>query len=227
MNHDRKIQAVIFDMDGVLTDSELLINEAAIRMFREEGLEVKPEDFLPFVGAGEQRYIGGVAEKYHLTMDLKTAKARTYELYLELVPDQLNAFPGATDLVRTCRSNALLVAVASSADDVKVKANLDKIGLPPAYWDAVVTGEEVRNKKPAQDIFIEAAKKLDVFPDECVVVEDAINGVIAAKAAGMSCIAVAHTFPADKLNQADLVREKIALVALTDLTKLTLENQLK
>src|ERR1035441_3340960 len=117
------IRGVIFDMDGVLTDSEPLINAAAIAMFKERGLEVQPSDFLPFVGAGENRYIGGVAEKHHFPLDLAAAKRRTYEIYLQLVPRQLKAFPGATDLVRVCREAGLRLAVASSADEVKISAN--------------------------------------------------------------------------------------------------------
>src|SRR5512133_3243998 len=126
MSAPRKIQAVIFDMDGVLTDSEPLINTAAIAMFREQGLEVKAEDFLPFVGMGEDRYIGGVAEAYHFPLDLAVAKRRTYEIYLALVPTDLRGFPGARELVGGCRQAGLRVAVASSADLVKVRANLDK-----------------------------------------------------------------------------------------------------
>jgi HAD superfamily hydrolase (TIGR01509 family) len=212
------IRGVIFDMDGVLTDSEPLINAAAIGMFREKGLEVQPSDFLPFVGAGENRYIGGVAEKHHFPLDLPAAKRRTYEIYLELVPMQLKAFPGATDLVRACRQAGLRLAVASSADEVKIVANLRQVGMPPETWDAVVTGEDVAAKKPAPDIFLSAATKLSLAPVECVVVEDAVNGVQAAKAAGMRCVAVAQTFPAAQLQSADVVRQDIATVSLTDLT---------
>ena len=116
MSQPSPIRAVIFDMDGVLTDSEPLINAAAIAMFREQGLEVQPDDFLPFVGAGEDRYIGGVAGKYHFPLDLPAAKQRTYEIYLGLVPDALQAFPGATGVVEAGREAGLLVAVAFSAD---------------------------------------------------------------------------------------------------------------
>src|SRR5574341_1959616 len=205
-----KIRAVIFDMDGVLVDSEPLINTAAIAMFREKGLVVQPEDFLPFVGAGEDRYIGGVAELYEFPLDVPAAKQRTYEIYLDLVPARLEAFPGVLTLVQSCRTADLLLAVASSTDEIKVRASLEKIGLPKEFWDAVITGEAVRNKKPAPDVFLAAAGKLDVNPAECVAVEDAVHGVQAAKAAGMRCVAVAQTFSPDRLMGADVIKDGIA-----------------
>jgi HAD superfamily hydrolase (TIGR01509 family) len=211
------IRAVIFDMDGVLVDSEPLINAAAIAMFQEKGLGVQPDDFLPFVGAGEDRYIGGVAEQYGFPLDVPAAKQRTYEIYLDLISARLEAFPGVFDLVYECRTAGLLIAVASSADEIKVRANLDAIGLPLDFWDARVVGEDVKNKKPAPDIFLAAARKLRVRPPECVVVEDAVNGVQAAKSAGMRCVAVATTFPAGQLRAADVVRNQIADVLLSDL----------
>lgn len=217
MTMDNKITAVIFDMDGVLTDSEPLINAAAIAMFKEKGLTVQPDDFLPFVGTGEERYVGGVAEKYHFPLDPVAGKQRTYEIYLDLVPSQLEAFPGVHELVNACRTAGLRVAVASSADRIKVVANLKKIELPPESWDAVVTGENVQHKKPVPDIFLLAAQRLGVAPEQCVVVEDAANGIQAAKAARMRCVAVAQTLPAHQLHEADVVREKIADVALSDL----------
>ena len=211
------VRAVIFDMDGVLTNSEPLINAAAIEMFKEKGLVVQPDDFLPFVGAGEERYVGGVAEKYHFPLDTSAAKQRTYEIYFDLVPSQLEAFSGVNDLVALCRQAELKVVVASSADKIKVAVNLQKIGLPLESWNAVVTGELVKHKKPAPDIFLYAAQSLGISPKECVVVEDAVNGIQAAKAAGMRCVAVAQTFPAERLQEADVVREKISDVQLSDL----------
>ena len=204
-------------MDGVLTDSEPLINAAAIAMFKERGLLVRPEDFLPFVGTGEDRYIGGVADTYHFPLDLPAAKRRTYEIYLDLVPKQLRAFPGATELPRACRDVGLRIAVASSADRIKIEANLKQIGLPCANWDAIVTGEDVASKKPAPDIFLVAAKKLNLPAAQCVVIEDAVNGVQAAKTARMRCVAVAQTFPADRLQAADLVRLSLREVTVADL----------
>ena len=214
-----RTQAVIFDMDGVLTDSEPLLCAAAIAMFREHGVDVRPEDFLPFVGTGEDRYIGGVAERYGVTLDLHAAKGRTYEIYLKELPGRLRAFPGATAFVRQCREAGLRVALASSADWIKVAANLNAIGLPPAEWDVVVTAEDVRHKKPAPDIFLAAARKLGLPPFACVVIEDAVNGIDAALAAGMRCVAVAQSFPASRLSHADRVRTTIADVTLADVTR--------
>jgi len=217
MHHTPGPRAVVFDMDGVLTDSEPLINAAAVAMFREQGLTVQPEDFLPFVGTGENRYLGGVAEKHGFPLDLEASKRRTYQIYLGLVPTQLRAFPGAVELVRHCQRHGLKVAVASSADLIKIEANLRQIGLPPATWDAIVCAEDVEHKKPAPDIFWAAARKLGLAPSDCVVIEDAVNGIQAAKAAGMRCIAVAQSFAAAQLGQADLVRTTIADITWEDL----------
>ena len=206
------LKAVIFDMDGVLTDSEPLICQAAIAMFRELGCAAKPEDFLPFVGTGENRYLGGVAEKYGVRMDLMEAKRRTYEIYLTLVPEHLRAYPGAAELVRACKGKGLKIAVASSADWIKVEANLNKIGLPRSFWDAVVTAENVELRKPHPDLFLAAAKQMGAVPAACVVVEDAPSGIRAARAAGMRCVAVAQTFDASLLSEADVVLPSIAAV---------------
>ncbi len=209
---------IIFDMDGVLTDSEPLINEAAVLMYRELGFAIPPEDFLPFVGTGEDRYIGGVAEKHGITINLPDAKRRTYEIYLELVPQKLKGFPGAVDLVRECRSRGAMTAVASSADQIKVHANLLSIGLNPGEaWDLVVSGEMVERKKPSPDIFQHAARQLGVSPDRCVVIEDAVHGIEAARAAGMWCVAVAQTFPSEQLQGADRVYPSLANLTFDDL----------
>lgn len=212
------VDLVIFDMDGVLTDSEGLINEAAVCFYKELGHDVLPEDFLPFVGTGEDRYIGGVAEKYGISLDLPKAKKRTYEIYLDLVPTKLKAFSGAVRLVKEIRSLGIMTAVASSADKIKVNANLKAIGLLPENdWNLVVSGEMVENKKPAPDIFLYAADSLNVAPSRCVVIEDAVHGIEAALAAGMWCVAVAQTFPEEKLSMANVVYPSLSQLAFDDL----------
>ena len=211
------MRAIIFDMDGVLADSEPLICAAACQMFRERDVTVSPDDFLPFVGAGENRYIGGVAEKHGVALDITEAKARTYAIYLEMVPERLRVFPGAAELVTECRARGWLTAVASSADRVKVEANLRKVGLPWDTWPAIVTAEDVERRKPDPAIFLTAAARLGIAPEHCTVIEDAVNGIAAAKAADMRCVAVATTFPAAALAAADSVRPSIAEIKPEDL----------
>lgn len=212
--------ALVFDMDGVLTDSEPIICAAATAMFAEHGITVQPEDFHPFVGAGENKYVGGVAAKYGLHLPVEELKARTYALYLAMVPGRLQAFPGVHALIAAARAAGYQVAVASSADLIKVNANLIEIGLPPSGFDAVITAEKAVNKKPAPDIFLAAARELGRRPSECVVVEDAINGVEAARAAGSPVIAVCTSFPADRLTAANLVVPALADITLAHVAAL-------
>ena len=166
-----------------------------------------------------------MAEKYRWPLDLPAAKRRTYEIYLELVPSRLRAFPGVRALVGACRAAGLRVAVASSADRGQDRGQLapDR----PAAGDLGLRRNrgEVKAKKPAPDIFLGAAARLGLAPDQCVVVEDALNGVQAAKAAGMRCVAVAQTFPAEQLEGADLVRLTIAQVSVGDLTGVKPDGQ--
>ncbi|MCL2700259.1 MAG: HAD-IA family hydrolase [Phycisphaerae bacterium] len=210
-----RFDGVIFDMDGVLCDSEPFICEAAMTMFRERhGLAVAAADFVPFVGAGENRYLGGVAEKYGVTLDLESDKARTYAIYLEIIRGRLGPLEGVREFIANCRRRGLKLAVASSADRAKVDGNLREIGLPWATFDAVVNGLDVVHKKPAPEIFLLAASKLSLPPARCVVVEDAPNGVQAAKAAGAACLGLTTSFSADALRDcgADWIAPNLAHV---------------
>lgn len=211
-DNDSLPYGVIFDMDGVLVDSEEFICKAACLMFEEIGLQVKPEDFLPFVGMGENRYIGGVAGKYNFSVDIEAVKKRTYDIYLEIIQGALQPLPGVHQFVKKCKDAGKKIAVASSADRCKVMGNLQEIGLPLDYFDAVVVGEDVTHKKPAPDIFLLAANCLKLKPEECLVVEDAVSGVAAAKAAGSRCLALTTSFCREELAQADLFAADLAHV---------------
>jgi beta-phosphoglucomutase len=199
------LRGVICDMDGVLVDSEPFIKEAGVRMFAEKGHKVQEEDFQPFVGTGEDHLLGGVAEKYGLPFDAPRDKARTYAIYLDLIRGRLKPLPGVFSFLEACRARRLKVAVASSADAMKVEGNLSAIGLSPDAFDAIVNGSQVARKKPAPDIFLAAAERLALSPAACLVVEDAVAGVAAAKAAGSRCLALTTSFPAERLGAADWV----------------------
>jgi len=207
MPMNEKQRAIIFDMDGVLTDSEWFIAEAGRLMFAEtHGAAVSHGDFLPFVGLGENRFLGGVAQKYGIgAFEIERDKARTYEIYTEIVRGRLKPLPGAMEFVRRSRELGFRTALATSTDYIKMMANLREIGLAPdadaypsgggpVFFDAMVNGLDVERKKPFPDIFLEAARRIDIAPELCWVIEDSIGGIQAAKAAGMRCLALLTTF---------------------------------
>ena len=196
-------------MDGVLVDSEPFICKAAIIMFSEIGLKVLPEDFIPFIGTGENRYIGGVAEKYDLIVDIEQVKSRTYQIYDMIIRGKLNALPGVHEFIARCRSKGLKSAIATSADAVKMEANLREIRLPSESFDATITGLDVENKKPFPDIYIKAARSIGLEPRECLVVEDAVSGVKAAISAGCRCLAITSSFDRASLDEADWVCDSL------------------
>ena len=222
----KKTKAIIFDLDGVLTDSEWFIAEAGRLMFKEVyGVDVAHEDFLPFRGLGENQYLGGVAEKFGLkNFNIEQDKEKTYEIYTDLVkkPGTLKPLPGAIQFVHRSREIGLKTALATSIDQVKMMANLEAIGLITTEmrseqiglaaaveaaarnkaFDAMVNGLDVERQKPFPDLFLEAALRLETEPAYCWVVEDSIGGIEAAKAAGMRCLALLTSFPKDKIKAA-------------------------
>jgi cytidine deaminase len=199
------IKGVLFDMDGVLVDSEPFICQAATMMFSELGVTALPEDFLPFVGMGENKYIGGVAEKYKLHVDIEQVKARTYEIFGNIVKNKLSPLPGANEFIAQCRKKGFKLALATSADRVKMEVNLKEIGLSPETFDSIITGLEVENKKPFPDIYVKAAESIGLKPQECLVVEDAVSGIKAGKSAGCKCLAVTTSFDSAALHEADWI----------------------
>jgi HAD superfamily hydrolase (TIGR01509 family) len=203
------IKGVLFDMDGVLVDSETFICKAAIEMFREHGVFAQPEDFQPFVGMGENRYIGGVAEKYNVNLNINKAKARTYQIYEIITRGQLDPLPGAIGFVTFCLKKGLKLALATSSDRIKMEVNLKAIGLSKDDFHSTVNGLEVKRKKPFPDIYVKAAKNLGLKTEECLVVEDAVSGVRAGKAAGCKCIAVTTSFDKAALNEADWICDSL------------------
>jgi beta-phosphoglucomutase-like phosphatase (HAD superfamily) len=241
-----KTRAVIFDLDGVLTDSEWFIAEAGRLMFKEtHHVEVSHEDFKSFTGLGENTFLGGVAEKFGIKeFNIERDKARTYEIYVDMVKDKtaakpLTALPGSVEFLHRCRELGLKTALATSTDYVKMMANLeaiglvnnemrsDQIGLAAAIeaaarnkaFDAMVNGLDVKKQKPSPDLFLEAASRLDEKPEHCWVVEDSLGGVQAAKTGGMKCLALLTSFSEVELKEAgaDLVARDLSSITPEEL----------
>jgi len=210
MGETTVIQAVIFDMDGVLVDTEEFICEAAMKYFEELGVQVKAEDFLAFVGMGENRYIGGVAEKYGVEIEINSAKVRTYQIYDDIVRGRIVPRDGVMEFLARCQHLGLKTAVATSADRTKMDINLREMGLSEESFTACVNGLEVERKKPYPDIFLFAAQRIGAAPENCLVVEDAVSGVAAAKAAGMKCLGLTTSFSAEQLAGADWISNTLA-----------------
>jgi len=204
-HHCFMLKGILFDMDGVLLDSEKFITQAGILMFAEKGYKVLASDFKPFTGMGENRFLGGVAEKYGIPFDIEKDKARAYAIYEEITRGKLAPLKGVRDFIQRCKRKHLRLAVATSADEVKMRINLRETGLKEELFDTLVNGLEVVQKKPHPEIYLLAAARLGLDPANCLVVEDALSGMKAARAAGCKCLAITSSFSAKEFGQADWV----------------------
>jgi len=214
---------LIFDVDGVLADTEALSAEATMKMYRDlYGVEVHPEDFQPFVGTGAVRYVEGPAEKYGIDIDTSRAVAERHKNFLALLESGRDiSFPGAHDLIQAAHAdNQWKLARATSRPGEKSRATLEAARLDPGRFNAWIHGDLVGKKKPDPEIYTVAAEEIGLMPTVCVVVEDALTGIEAAKAAGMTCVAVTNSFPRHKLGQADLVVDSLAEVRMEALYRL-------
>jgi len=215
-----KASAVIFDMDGVLADTESLIADATIRMFKDcYNVALTVEDFRPFIGTGAVRYVEGPAEAAGIDVDLNQALQVRHDNFVALLEQgACRALPGAIDLVNGIADhNELLLGMATSSPQKKAEETWRAIELPSDRFDALVSGDMVTHKKPHPEIYLHAAALLGVDPTACVVIEDALTGVTSAKAAGMQCIAVTNSFSREALSDADWVVDSLLEVTAAKL----------
>lgn len=195
-----KVRAILFDMDGVLIDSEALMARAGILALREFGIEAVSEDFLPFVGRGEDKYIGGVAEKHGVRYDT-AMKDRAYDYYGQMVAAEATVPADTLPTLKALHARGIKMAVCSSADRVKVRYNLRAIGADESLFGAIVTGSDVERKKPEPDIYLKGAELLGEKPEDCLVVEDAPSGIQAAHAGGIRAAGIISSFSAQELTR--------------------------
>lgn len=192
-------------MDGVLLDSEHLTSQAAINYFEKKGFAVKHEDFIPFYGTGENGFFGGVAAKYGIQYNNATEAELIYREYEKLTEGEIEPLPGVVEFIGICKSKNLKIAVATSAMRFKLEINLKLLGFDNNIFEALVCGSDITNNKPDPEIYITAAQKLGLKPEECIVVEDAPSGVKAAKASGAKCLALTTSVSKEELCEADWI----------------------
>jgi HAD superfamily hydrolase (TIGR01509 family) len=218
------VNALIFDVDGVLGDTEWISEQATIKFFQDHhGVTMVPTDFHPFIGTGSARYILGPAEKYGVTVpDIEEAVRIREANFKAIIDSRPNiAFPGANALIAAVHADpAWKLALATSSPGETSKATLGCAGVDTGRFDAWIHGDMVTNKKPDPEIYLTAAKALGLEPRQCVVVEDALTGIAAAKAAGMTCIGITNSFSREQLAQADHIVDSLEAVDLELLRRL-------
>lgn len=183
------IEAVIFDMDGVLVDSEPIYFEIERASFAHFGAYPDELEHHGYVGVTLETMWQRVLEKHQLNFSLEEVLAYHKNNVMEIMSshNQLKPMPHLESWLDWLKNKQVPVAVASSSPKVLIELIMDKTGLG-RYFNIKVSGEEVPHGKPAPDIFLHAAELLGIKPSACVVIEDSRNGVKAAKSAGMRCI---------------------------------------
>ena len=210
-------KAILFDMDGVLIESEYLMRASAIRALADYGVQAKHEDFLEFTGMGEDRFVGGVAEKHGLVYKAEM-KELAYDYFGQRVKEEAHVPAGVKEMLEALHGKGLVLAVCSAADLRKVRYNLMAICVDESIFTALVTGSDVARKKPFPDIYLEGARRIGMEPKDCLVIEDALSGIQAAHAAGMDAVGVPTTFSKEEL--AEKVHPKYLLNEIRELTDL-------
>ena len=209
--------AVIFDMDGTVTDNMGLHAEAFVRFGVRYQLKTPPPEIAAGLSGKRNREILPVLFERDMTDDEIERYAEEKErIYHELMGGIL-PLAGLLEVLDRLDARAVPLGLATSAPRINVLPMLEVLGIERRFA-AITLGEEVEHGKPAPDIFLESARRLNVLAERCLVFEDAYAGVAAAKAAGMQCIALATTHTAEQLRantQADLVvRDYVELLEL-------------
>lgn len=183
------IHAVVFDMDGVLLDSEPLHHETVNALLAEEGAALGLESYLKYVGTTLEDTWGDLVERFKLKRPFAYYRDRYDAEILRHYAEHSVLLPGAAWLVSELRAHGQRLAVASSSRTAWVEACLSKLGLRQQFT-VVVTGDMVQRGKPDPEIYLKAAAALGVAPERCLAIEDAPKGVQSAHRAGMAVVAV-------------------------------------
>jgi HAD superfamily hydrolase (TIGR01509 family) len=197
-------RAVIFDLDGVIADSEALHVKAWRILFARRGIEATEEEFQHGIGLRDVDWLEYLFARRNEDADIAWWQDAKREVFRDILEREGRPFPGARDLVMALSETGLVLAVASNSWRENIETMVRKLDAADRF--RVLTGhEDVARAKPAPDMYLLTAERLGVEPAACVVIEDSPVGIQSAKAAGMRCIGVTHTLPAERLTEADMV----------------------
>lgn len=204
-------KAVLFDMDGVIVDSEPLHVAAFQATLENYGHTLTDEQYKQhFAGktdeAGFKQYFDFINE----TVELPIIMGEKATAYLELAADQLVPYPGVIELIRELAARNIQLALVTGSLRAEAEITLKTFGIAE-YFTAIVAAEDISHSKPNPEGYVKGAAALNVNPAECIVIEDAPSGVKAARAAGMKCLAVTNTHSIDALQEATVVVDQLKL----------------
>ena len=212
--------AVLWDMDGVLVDTGDFHFIAWKKMFDELGLPFDREDFRKTFGMNNAGILEWMFGRKPVPEEVSRISDKKESLFRELVKGKAEPLPGVLDWLKQFQAWGLKQAITSSAPPKNIEVLVAELKIED-FFDAIVSGFDLPGK-PNPDTFLKAANILQVSPENCVVVEDAIAGVEGAIRAGMKCIAVTTTNPAGKLAKADYIFENLGKMSADDFLSLTM-----
>ena len=204
MAENRKLEAVLFDMDGVIVDSEPLWSEAEKRLLARRNLTYSPSLKAAMMGRDAKGAVDFLIEHYGLIESPGELIGERNQLIAELFKEHLKAIPGALEFVSSVITAGIVTGLVSSSPRLLMELALEKLGAAGLFALAL-SGDQVTRGKPEPDIYITAAERLGVEPEHCLVIEDAPHGVTAAKRAGMFCLAITTSVGVPELAMADKV----------------------
>jgi len=212
-------KAVIWDMDGVIADTAPYHLEAWQEVFHKRGADFTEEDFRHSFGQRNDTIIRNALGK-EVSQDEINAIARDKEeSFRRRIRQNLKPLPGAIKLIKSLAKDGVKLALASSAPIENIQLLTRGLGIDD-YFDSIICDQDVTEGKPNPQVFLLAAQRLGIEPKDCIVIEDAVAGVSAAKKAGMLCLGITNTHPRASLIEADLVVNTLEEVTVSDLEQL-------
>jgi beta-phosphoglucomutase family hydrolase len=214
-----KLEAVIWDLDGVLANTASYHLSAWQETFAKRGIKFTEEDFRRSFGQRNDTIIKNTLGEQTTQGEIEAIAEEKEATFRRMVGQKIKPIPGAVELVYSLRRQGVKLAIASSTPIENIRLITSSLGVANCF-QAIVTGHDVTEGKPSPQVFLEAAKRLGAEPDNCIVIEDAVAGVTAAKRAGMHCVAVTSTRSRESLKQADLIVRTLEEISIKDLEEL-------